>query len=52
MGNSVTLLGVEGLGEAVRCSDTIRFAASNFVAASGGGNGEIESAEVEAVCAW
>jgi len=51
-GESVPLVGVEGLGEPVRCSDVNRFAASNFVTANGGGNGDIESAEVEAVCAW
>ncbi len=51
-GDSVPLFGVEGLRDAVRCSDTARFAASSFVVANGGGNGDIESPEVEAVCAW
>ena len=47
-GDIFELFGVEGLGEA-RFSDATLFAASNFVAARGGGNGDMERAEVDAV---
>lgn len=49
-GDSLGLFGVEGLGEA-RLSNATLFTASNFVAAKGGGNGEMERAEVDAVWA-
>lgn len=50
-GGSWLLWGVEGAGDDVR-SDTALLAFSNFVAASGGGKGDIESPEIEAAWAW
>ena len=43
-------LGVEGFGDSVRAGVTL-FTASTFVAANGGGNGDIESPETEALWA-
>lgn len=50
-GESFLLLGLEGRGEAL-WSDAALFAASSFVAANGGGNGDIERPDVEAEWAW
>lgn len=44
-------LGVAGRAESLR-SDVALLAVSNLVAANGGGNGDIESAEMEAEWAW
>ena len=44
-------LGVEGLGDPL-CSDATLFTASNFVAARGGGKGDMESPEMDALWAW
>ena len=49
-GEALFFLGVEGL-EDFLCSEATLFTASNLVVASGGGNGEIESPETDAVCA-
>ena len=46
----VVCLGVDGLGDAVR-SETFLLATSNLVGANGGGNGDIERPDVEAVWA-
>ena len=50
-GDSLLLLGVDGLGEAL-CSEATLFTASSFVAASGGGNGDMETLEMDAEWAW
>lgn len=47
-GDSVLLLGVDGLIEPL-CSDTALFWTSDATPTRGGGNGEIESAVVDAV---
>ena len=47
-GEALLFFGVEGLGDAL-CAEASLFAASNFVAASGGGNGDIERPETDAV---
>ena len=47
-GESLLVLGVEGLADPL-CSEASLFTASNFVAASGGGNGDIERPETDAV---
>ena len=47
-GASVALLGVEGRGDGLRSGANL-VTESSLVAANGGGNGDIESAEVEAV---
>lgn len=50
-GESLLLLGVEGLGDPLYSEATL-FTASNFVAASGGGNGDMEMLVTDAVWAW
>ena len=50
-GESLFLLGVEGRGDPL-CSEVTLLTASNFVAANGGGNGDIERPDTEAVWAW
>ena len=50
-GESLVCLGVDGLEDAVG-SETFLLAISNFVVANGGGNGDIERPDVEAVWAW
>ena len=50
-GESLFFLGVVGLGDVVR-SDATLLIASNFVTASGGGNGDIDSPDTEALWAW
>ena len=47
-GEALLFLGVEGLGDPF-CSEASLFTASNLVAASGGGNGDIERPETDAV---
>ena len=47
-GESFLFLGVEGLGDPL-CSEATLFTASNFVTASGGGKGDTERPETDAV---
>ena len=46
-GDSLLLLGVDGLGEAL-CLEATLLTASGFVAASGGGNGDMETLDMDA----
>ena len=50
-GESLFFEGVEGLGDPL-CSEATLFTASNFVTASGGGNGAIERPDTDAEWAW
>ena len=49
-GDPLLCFGVEGLGDPL-CSEATLFTASNFVAANGGGKGDMERPDTDALCA-